>query len=58
VRATDFMTTDVVTTTPEATVTDTTRQLLEHRVAALPVVEGDRVLVGIVSELDLLRERV
>jgi CBS domain-containing protein len=58
VRATEFMTTEVVTTTPDTTVAAANRQLLEHRIAALPVVEDGRRLVGIVSELDLLRERV
>jgi CBS domain-containing protein len=58
VRATDFMTTEVVTTTPDPPFPAAPRQLLEHRIAALPVVEDDRRLVGIVSELDLLRERV
>jgi CBS domain-containing protein len=52
------MTTPVVTTSPRESVRDATRRLLEHRIAALPVVDGDGVLLGIVSELDLLRERV
>jgi CBS domain-containing protein len=57
VRAADFMTADVVTTTPGTPVREATRLLLSRRVAALPVVEDGR-LVGIVSELDLLRDRV
>jgi CBS domain-containing protein len=58
VPAADFMTTPVVTTSPGASVRDATRRLLEHRIAALPVVDEQGRLVGIVSELDLLRERV
>jgi CBS domain-containing protein len=58
VRAAEFMTTDVVTTTPQSSVQQATRQLLERRIAALPVVDEQGRLLGIVSELDLLRERV
>jgi CBS domain-containing protein len=56
-RAAEFMTEGVVTTRPSESVKAATRLLLEHRAAALPVVEDGR-LVGIVSELDMLRERV
>jgi CBS-domain-containing membrane protein len=58
VRAADFMTTDVVTTTPQSSVQEATRQLLDRRIAALPVVDDEGRLLGIVSELDLLRQRV
>jgi CBS domain-containing protein len=49
------MTRDVVTATPVATVTEVARLLVEHRVSALPVVDDDGTLVGIVSERDLIR---
>jgi CBS domain-containing protein len=52
------MTTDVVTTTPQESVKAVTQRLLERRVAALPVVDDEGRLVGIVSELDMLRLRV
>lgn len=58
VRAADFMTADVVTTTPQASVRAATRLLLDRRISALPVVDDGGSLVGIVSELDLLRLRV
>ena len=57
-RAADFMTADVVTTTPQESVKAVTQRLLERRVAALPVVDDAGRLVGIVSELDMLRLRV
>ena len=57
-RASDFMTTAVLTTTPSESVKAATRQLLERRIAAMPVVDDDGRLVGIVSEVDVLRERV
>jgi CBS domain-containing protein len=52
------MTTEVVTVTPATTVAEATRTVVQRRVAALPVVDHEGRLVGIVSELDLLRERV
>lgn len=52
------MTSDLVTTVPEASVLEATRLVVQHRVAALPVLDGNGELVGIVSELDLLRNRV
>lgn len=57
-RAADFMTAEVVTVTPATSVAEATRTVVRRRVAALPVVDDDGRLVGIVSELDLLRERV
>src|SRR3990172_8454426 len=38
---------------PEATVTQATRVMLEHKIGCLPVVEG-QTLVGIVTETDIL----
>ncbi len=57
-RAEDVMTTRVVSTRPDAEIREATALVLQHRVAALPVLDDDDRLVGIVSELDLLRERV
>lgn len=57
-RASDFMTTAVLTTTPSESAKPVTRQLLERRIAAMPAVDDDGRLVGIVREVDVLRERV
>ena len=57
-RAAEFMTADVVTATPQEPVKAVTQRLLARRVAALPVVDDEGRLVGIVSELDMLRLRV
>ncbi len=54
-RARDIMTTDLVTATPDADIVSLARLMMEHRVSALPVVEADGRLVGVVSEGDLLR---
>lgn len=53
-RAREFMTSPVVTVPPDAAVKDVARLLLRHAISAVPVVDGDGHLVGIVSELDLL----
>jgi len=48
------MTPDVVTVDALAPFKEIVRLMQEHRVSALPVVDGDGVLVGIVSEGDLI----
>ncbi|ESR25454.1 Inosine-5'-monophosphate dehydrogenase [Lutibaculum baratangense AMV1] len=54
-KAADVMVRDVVTVAPDATVRDVAKMLLEHRISAVPVVDGDGGLAGIVSEGDLMR---
>ncbi|MCX7384990.1 MAG: CBS domain-containing protein [Alphaproteobacteria bacterium] len=53
--AADIMTKNVVTVTPDTTVVEIARILLEKRISAVPVIENGRP-VGIVSEGDLLRQ--
>jgi CBS-domain-containing membrane protein len=50
----EVMTTDVVTVDALAPFKEIVRLMQEHRVSALPVVDADGVLVGIVSEGDLI----
>ncbi|MEJ7598883.1 MAG: CBS domain-containing protein [Kofleriaceae bacterium] len=52
---TDFMTTEVATTTLTATLTHIARQLEERRVSAMPVLDEDGTIVGVISRTDLLR---
>src|SRR5215472_2878388 len=54
-RATDVMTSQVVTATPQTTIQDVAKLMINNRVSGLPIVDGDRKLVGIVTEGDLLR---
>jgi CBS-domain-containing membrane protein len=54
-NAADMMTSPVVTIGPEATVRDAAWTLLTHRISAVPVLDGQGRLVGIVSEGDLVR---
>ena len=57
-RATGFMTTDVVMLHPQTPVKAAATMLVEHNIASAPVVLDDGTLVGIVSELDLLAHDV
>jgi CBS-domain-containing membrane protein len=52
--AKDVMTTDVVTVSPDTEIHEIARLLLERRISAVPVVDGARSVLGIVSEGDLI----
>ncbi|BBI49202.1 hypothetical protein HORIV_16230 [Vreelandella olivaria] len=54
-QAIDIMTPKVVSVGPDTEVRDIAQLLLKHRISAVPVVDKDRQLVGIVSEGDLMR---
>ncbi len=54
-RAKDVMCSKVITIAAQGSVRDAARKLLEHRISALPVVDPEGHLVGVVSEGDLLR---
>ena len=56
-RAIDVMVTDVATVHPETDVAEAVKLLAEHDASALPVVDAENRLVGILSEADLI-ERV
>lgn len=53
--AMDIMTKDVVTVSPDMDVHDVAQLMLMRRVSAVPVVDTDGRLAGIVSEGDLMR---
>ena len=54
-QAMDVMTKNVITVQPDTGVPEIARLLLTHRISAVPVVDEDRRLLGIVSEGDLMR---
>jgi len=54
-KAGDVMTTKLITVTPESSVGDAAKLMLEYRISGLPVVDQKGVLVGIVTEGDFLR---
>lgn len=50
----DVMTDDVITVTPEHTLKEAARLMVDNRISGLPVVEDDSVVVGIITEADFL----
>lgn len=50
----EVMQREVLTVTPDTGVLDASRKILAHRIGALPVVDAQGELIGIVSENDLL----
>jgi CBS domain-containing protein len=53
-RAVDVMVRDVVTVRPETDLAEAVKLLAEHDVSALPVVDADDRVIGILSEADLV----
>lgn len=54
-QAKDIMTTSVITVPQDGKIEDAVRLMLDHHVSALPVVDTDGDLKGLVSEGDLMR---
>ncbi|MEM5344953.1 CBS domain-containing protein [Paraburkholderia azotifigens] len=52
--AIDVMTPSVICAKPDMTVQEAAQRLVDNRISGMPVVDADGVLVGIVSEGDLL----
>lgn len=57
-RARDIMTAPVITVRPETTIKEAAALLAGHGFTALPVLDEDDRLIGIVTEADLVRDRV
>ena len=54
----DAMTVELVTTTPETSLKDAARAMVEHHYSGLPVVDDDGLVVGVVSEADIVAKEV
>jgi CBS domain-containing protein len=52
--ARDIMSQDLITVTPETSVYEAMRMLIEHKITGVPVVGGKGELLGMVTEKDLL----
>lgn len=52
--AKEIMTRNVITVTPQDTVDQVVKLLMDHNISGLPVVDGDRRVVGIITEGDLI----
>jgi CBS-domain-containing membrane protein len=53
-RVRNVMTREVITVDEEVPFTEMVRRMTVHKVSALPVVDSDGMVVGVVSEADLL----
>ncbi len=51
----EVMTQPVITVTPETTIAEAARLMLQHRISGLPVVAASGEVIGVVTEGDLLR---
>jgi CBS domain-containing membrane protein len=54
IKVKEIMTGKVITISPNASIKDAARQMIDKKIGCLPVVEGDR-LIGLVTETDMLR---
>jgi CBS domain-containing protein len=54
-KASDVMTRRIVSVTPEATVLEAVRLMLQNHISGLPVIDATGNLIGVVTEGDLLR---
>ena len=50
-----IMTKDVVTTTPDTPVEDAARLMVAHKIGGLPVVDGHKHVVGVITETDIFQ---
>ncbi|AQZ95153.1 CBS domain-containing protein [Halopseudomonas phragmitis] len=55
VKVRDYMTTDLVTFSPETDLFRAIDTLIEHRISGAPVVDGEGHLLGLLSESDCLK---
>lgn len=53
-KAKDIMTRTVITVNPSTTIEKLARILIEHNISGVPVVNDEGVLIGIVTEYDLI----
>jgi len=56
-KAKDVMTNTVISVQPDATILQAARQMLQHHISGLPVIDKGGKIVGILSEGDFLRRR-
>lgn len=54
IKATDIMTTNVITVKKDVILTEAIALLLRWHISALPVVDDEDKMVGIISEIDLV----
>ncbi|NLO26785.1 MAG: CBS domain-containing protein, partial [Actinobacteria bacterium] len=55
-RVKDIMQTDVVTVVSDTTVEELADLLAEHKISGVPVIDGEDLVVGMVSEADVIMQ--
>jgi CBS domain-containing protein len=53
-QAQEIMTKDVVTVSPDTNTSQIAQKLLEHKISAVPVINSSGIVIGMVSEGDLV----
>ncbi len=53
-QAHEIMTKDVVTVSPDTPTSQIAQRLLEHKISAVPVIDSSGIVIGMVSEGDLI----
>ena len=56
--AKDVMKTELVTVGEDTPVKEIARKMLDHDISGLPVVNGQGEILGVISELDLMRKQI
>lgn len=52
----DYMTTDLITFTPDQSIESVMQSLIKHRISGGPVINEKRELIGIISEGDCIKQ--
>ncbi len=55
--AKEIMTVDVITVSPDDTVEDVVKLLVDHKISGVPVVNTEKEVIGVVTEGDLLARK-
>lgn len=56
-RASEIMTTSILTLTPDTPIENAARTMFENAISGMPVVDEDGLLVGVVSEFDIISKQ-
>lgn len=56
-RASEIMTTSVMTLTPDTMVENAARSMFENSISGMPVVDSDGHLIGVVTEFDIIAKQ-
>ena len=56
-KASDVMVRKMITTHPQASISEVAKPLVDNEISALPVVDDARRVIGVISETDLMRRK-